>query len=93
MVRGEVRRLAAELEQQRRGGADMQVAAGAGAGGLGMELEGQRADATWASLSDELEGQKVLASRWNLWISEQKQFLALTRSRTATPWGDPCILT
>lgn len=55
----------------------MQVAVGAR--GLEKGLEGRKPDATWASLSDELEGQSVLASRWNLWISEQTQFLALNK--------------
>lgn len=55
--------MTADRREFGRGRADMQVAVGAGR--LKMELEGQKSDATWASLSDELEGQKVLASRWN----------------------------
>lgn len=74
---GEEHRLAAASEQQRRGRAGVQVAVGAR--GLEKGLEGRKPDARWASLSDELEGQTVLASRWNLWISEQTQFLALNK--------------
>lgn len=34
--------------------------------GLDVGLEGEKSDVTKDSLSDELEGQKVLASKWDL---------------------------
>lgn len=34
--------------------------------GLKMDLEEQKSDVTWDRLSDELDGKKVLASKWDL---------------------------